>query len=168
MSSSWIESELFKQKTFDMTNHGYLSNFNVLKYFGSFSFHDIYQLSSVSWSYGETNIQTLQKTFNVKHQKKVWKGLYHQISLMSHSMHTSDKWSILSLDLNCNSRFQALDGMDPSTPKQMSLEASFSFFKPLCVIKKFMINKVRLSTSNLESTSFTFNNKGIKHQCCTM
>jgi hypothetical protein len=43
-----------------MTNHGYSFNFNVLKYFGSFSFHDICQLSSVSWSHGETNIQTLQ------------------------------------------------------------------------------------------------------------
>ncbi len=112
-------------------------------------------------SFGTMGKQTYKhyKTFNVKHQKKVWKGLYHQISLMSHTMHISDKWNILSWDLNCNSRSQALDGMDPSIPKQMNLETSSSFVKPPCVIKKFMINKVRLSTSNLESTSFIFNNK---------
>jgi hypothetical protein len=63
------------------------------------------------------NIQKLQKTFNARHQKKVWKGLYYQICAMNHIMHTCDKWSILMLDLNYNSISKALEGTNPINTK---------------------------------------------------
>jgi len=65
----------------------------------------------------EKNIQKLQKTFNEKHQRKVWKGLYCQTCPVNHIMHTHDKWSILMLDLNYNSISKVLEGTNPINTK---------------------------------------------------
>jgi hypothetical protein len=48
------------------------------------------------------------------------------------------------LDLNYNSRFKALEGVDPSTRKQTNLVANSFSFKTPCVIKEFIINNVKL------------------------
>jgi hypothetical protein len=56
-------------------------------------------------------------------------------------MHTHDEWNLLTLDLNCNSK-----GIHPSTPKHMGFETNSFSLKPLYVIKKFIINKVKLLT----------------------
>jgi hypothetical protein len=36
---------------------------------------------------------------------------------MNHTMYISDKWSILLLDLNYNSKFETLEGIDPINTK---------------------------------------------------
>jgi len=48
----------------------------------------------------------------------MWESLYHQISLMNHTMYTNDKWSTLLLDLNYNSIFEALEGINPINTKK--------------------------------------------------
>jgi hypothetical protein len=35
------------------------------------------------------------------------------VCLMSHTIQTNNKWSILSLDLDCHPKFQALEGAYP-------------------------------------------------------
>jgi hypothetical protein len=59
-------------------------------------------------------------------------------------------------------------GLTQSTPKQNSLEVRFSFYKPLCVIKKFMTNKVRLLVPYPKNASYTLNNKSMRHQFWTI
>ncbi len=113
-------------------------------------------------------IQRLQKTFNVKHQRKVWKGLYRQICPMNHTMHTHDKCNKSILDLNCNSIFEPWKILTPWTPKQNGFETNSFSFKPFYVIKKFMIKKVKLLTPDPKTTCCTFNNKVMWHQSCTM
>jgi len=52
---------------------------------------------------------------------------------MSHIMYISDKWSILSLDLNCNSKFEALEGIDPINTKiDQPWSKTFFLLTPLC------------------------------------
>jgi len=58
--------------------------------------------------------------------------------------------------------------LTPLVPKHTNLEVRSSSYKPPCVIKKFMINKIRLATLDLESTCFTFDNKGMWHQSWTI
>jgi hypothetical protein len=67
----------------------------------------------------------------------VWKGLCNQISLISHTRSIGDKWNILPLDLNCNFRFKAWKILTLLALKQ-----------PSFVIKKIVINKVKLLTFN--------------------
>ncbi len=79
------------------------------------------------------NIYKLQMNFNVRHQRKVWKGLYHQICPMSHKMHTHDEWNISTLDLNYNSRFEALESIDPMNTTIDRLWSKLLFLQtPLC------------------------------------
>ncbi len=59
-------------------------------------------------------------------------------------------------------------GLTQSTPKQSSLEVRSSFYKPLCVIKKFMTNKVRLLVPYPKNASYTLNNKSMWHQSWTI
>jgi hypothetical protein len=47
----------------------------------------------------------------------MWEGLYCQIDSMNYIMYISDKWSILLLDLNCNFKFEVLEGIDPIITK---------------------------------------------------
>ncbi len=62
----------------------------------------------------------------------MWKGLYHQISLMNHTMYTNDKWNILLLDLNYNSIFEALEGINTiSTKKDQPWSKVFFLQTPL-------------------------------------
>jgi hypothetical protein len=59
--------------------------------------------------------------------------------------------------------------LTPLAPKRINLEAIFSSFKSPCVIKEFMINKVKqLIKPYLEITCCTFNNKSMWYQSCTM
>ncbi len=109
------------------------------------------------------NIQRLQNTFNVKHQRKVWKGLYRQICPMNHTMHTHDKCNKSILDLNCNSKFEPWKILTPWTPKQNGFEANSFSFKPFYAIKKFMIKKVKLLTPDPKTTCCTFNNNVMWH-----
>jgi hypothetical protein len=53
------------------------------------------------------------------------------------------------------------------TSKHTNFEFKFFRFKFHCVIKEFMISKVRLLALNQETICYTFNNNGIKHQSCT-
>jgi len=62
------------------------------------------------------------------------------------------KMNISTLDLNYNSRFKALEGANPSTPKQTNFEVNFFPFKPHCVIKNFMTKKNQTLTLDLENT----------------
>ncbi len=48
-------------------------------------------------------------------------------------MYISDKWSILSLDLNYNSKFEALEGIDPiNTKTNQPWSKAFFLQTPLC------------------------------------
>ncbi len=61
-------------------------------------------------------------------------------------MYINAKMNISTLDLNYNSRFKALEGVDPSTPKQTNFKVIFFSFKPHCVIKHFMTKKSNFSS----------------------
>jgi hypothetical protein len=51
--------------------------------------------------------------FTLKHQRKVWEKLYYQICPMNHTLHISDEWNILLLDLSYNSKFKTSKGTNP-------------------------------------------------------
>jgi hypothetical protein len=87
----------------------------MLHKFVYFSFHDLYQFGKLQMVFGtmvKIAIQTLQNVFDVTNQSYFWKGLYHNICLMSHTRHTDDKWNVLISDLDCRSWFKALEGVD--------------------------------------------------------
>jgi hypothetical protein len=80
---------------------------------------------------------------------------------MNHTMHNNEKKSISMLDLIVNLDLRFWKMLTTSTPKQTNLETSSSFFKTLCVIKEFTIDKVKWSFLNLQNICWTFDNKGI-------
>jgi hypothetical protein len=65
---------------------------------------------------------------------------------MIHTMHIDNKWSMLPLDLDCLLDFKPWNILTPLTLKKTNLEAMSFCFRSPCVIKEFMISKVRLLT----------------------
>jgi len=70
----------------------------------------------------------IAKNLQCETLKEGLKGLYHQIYLVNHTMHTHDEWNILTLDPNSNSK-----GIHPINTKTYELWSKFLFFQtPLC------------------------------------
>jgi hypothetical protein len=55
------KNAIFRQHTFDSIEHGYPFNFDVLKYFSTFCFHDLYQFGGCKQGKVDDSLRNVKK-----------------------------------------------------------------------------------------------------------
>jgi hypothetical protein len=155
------KSTIFRQHTFDSTNHKYHLVLMMCKILLPLVFTISTNLVNFKCFLGLWLKQPYKhcKRFLIWETKVGLKGLYHKNCLMNHTIHTTNKWNILMLNLNYHFWFEALEGTNPiNTKKHTNFETMSSCLSPFV-----MINKVKLLAPYLENICYTFDNKDILH-----